>query len=99
MTKQSTSPLFPVNRVTNPSADFVQALQEDSNREDDWLYWASKVTARDEQMYCLERARYINPHSVEAAHGLHRLSRMAQPPKRPTPIARLRGLVFGRYEA
>ena len=101
MAKQSThtKSLFPVNRVTDPSIDFVKALQEDSNQEVDWLFWASKLTARDEQLYCLERALYINPNSREATDSRRHLSQTAQTVHRPVTFARRRWLVFGKYEA
>ncbi len=101
MAKQATNTksLFPVNHVTDPSADFVKALQEDSNQEADWLFWAARMTTREEQLYCLERARYINPSSTEAANGIRHLSRAAHQPSRPTPIARFRWMVSRGREA
>ncbi|MBK9745544.1 MAG: hypothetical protein IPO91_02080 [Chloroflexi bacterium] len=99
MAPQFTKSLFPVNRVTDPSIDFVKALQEDSNMEVDWLFWASKLTSRDEQLYCLERALYIHPNSREAADALRQLSQTTQSAHRPALVARRRWVTFGKSEA
>ena len=62
---------------------FAQALREDSNLEQDWLWFSTQVTEEKELRYCLERALYINPHSVEARRELARLARHqpAPPPR------------------
>ncbi|MBK9745163.1 MAG: hypothetical protein J0M07_11385 [Anaerolineae bacterium] len=78
MAKQTVRPMFPVNRVTQPSPDFAEALREDSNRIFDWLYWASRMKTRDEQLYCFERAHYIDPYNREALDGINQLQRAAQ---------------------
>jgi hypothetical protein len=45
----------------HPSALLTQALEEDSNRELDWLWYAEQLTDAVEQAYCRARARWITP--------------------------------------
>jgi hypothetical protein len=52
----------------NPSATLQQAINEDSNLEMDWLWFAEQVSDKAEARYCLNRALYINPNS-RAAHA------------------------------
>jgi hypothetical protein len=52
----------------NPSATLQQAINEDSNLEMDWLWFAEQVSDKSEIRYCLGRALYINPNS-RAAHA------------------------------
>ncbi len=100
MAKHSVKPIFPVNRITDPSPEFVKALREDSNYVNDWLFWASQMTARAEQLYCLERAHYINPTNPEAAEGIARL-RSADQRAAPVevPNIRQRWIFFSKREA
>lgn len=51
-----------------------QALQEDSNLEIDWLYYASRLERDDERCYCLQRALDINPGNQWARREIARLS-------------------------
>lgn len=60
--------------VKNPSAIFVEAVGEGSNRERDWLWYAEQVSGDAERRYCLERSLYINRNSREARQQLVSLS-------------------------
>lgn len=53
---------------------FARALQEDSNLERDWLWYATKMTSSAHQRYCLRRALEINPHSEAARRALAKLA-------------------------
>jgi hypothetical protein len=59
---------------------FARVLRENSNLEQDWLWLSTMVSGETELRHCLERALYINPHSVEARRELARLSRRQQAP-------------------
>jgi hypothetical protein len=63
---------------------FTQALNEDSNLEMDWLWYAAHMVGDAERRYCLNRALAINPHS-----GLARtaLSKLPKPPQAAGEIA------------
>ncbi len=63
------TPVLPQAPV-RPSALLAQALEEGSNLELDWIWYAAQLSALDERRYCLERARYINPASEEAHWAL-----------------------------
>lgn len=52
---------------------FSQAIQEDSNLETDWLWYAGRLERDDERCYCLQRAVQINPRSQPARRELARL--------------------------
>lgn len=52
---------------------FMQALEEDSNLEMDWLWLATQVTSTAQRRYALERAQQINPRSAVAKRGLKQL--------------------------
>lgn len=54
---------------------FMQAVEEDSNCEIDWLWLATKVHSTMQRRYALERALRINPHSGAARRGLRQLRR------------------------
>lgn len=47
--------------VSNPSALFLQAVQQDSNLEMDWWWLIERVSSQAERAYCLERILHINP--------------------------------------
>jgi ABC-type antimicrobial peptide transport system ATPase subunit len=63
-----------MNRKTTPinitSAVIQQALQEDSNRAMDWLWYAEHITNASEKRYCLERALHIDPKNIQAAQQI-----------------------------
>ncbi len=67
-----------------PGTPFARALQEDSNLEQDWLWFSTQVADEAELRYCLARALYIDAHSAEARRELDRLARrrLAAPPAR-----------------
>ncbi|MEQ8675028.1 MAG: hypothetical protein RLP44_19955 [Aggregatilineales bacterium] len=69
---------YPENNVTNPSPIFTKSLNEDYNREMDWLWVATKVTKIDEQVYCLRRALYISPNSHRVRYAMQDLLRESQ---------------------
>jgi hypothetical protein len=52
---------------------FAQALQENSNLELDWLWYAANMSRDIERRYCLQRALEINPHSSLASSALAKL--------------------------
>ena len=79
MAQQCTIPTYPVSRVTDPSPEFAQALHENSNYALDWLFWASRVKTREEQIYCFERAKYIDPACQEAVLSSATLRRELRP--------------------
>ena len=59
---------------------FLQAVEEDSNREMDWLWLATKVSSNAQRHYALEHALGINPRSAIAKHGLAQLRRRPDQP-------------------
>jgi hypothetical protein len=61
----------------NPSATLQQAINEDSNLEIDWLWFAEQVSDPSEIRYCLSRALYINPNSRAARAQLRTLEQPA----------------------
>lgn len=63
---------------------FTQALQEDSNLEMDWLWYAANMVGSAERRYCLNRALAINPHSSLARSAL---AKLAKPPQTTGEIA------------
>ncbi len=60
-----------------PTSDdiFMQALQEGSNLEIDWLWLATKVSSTAQRRYALQRALRINPRSARAKRGLEQICR------------------------
>ena len=54
---------------------FAQALNEDSNLELDWLWYATKMTTTAQRRVCFQRALQINPHSEGAKRALVMLAR------------------------
>lgn len=54
---------------------FMQAVQEHSNLEMDWLWLATKVSSIAQCRYALERALQINPRSALAKRGLAQIRR------------------------
>ncbi len=62
-----------MNTVANPSALFLQALQQDSNLEMDWWRLIQRVRSQAERAYCLERILHINPTHKAAQHELKAL--------------------------
>jgi hypothetical protein len=52
----------------------ARALQEDSNLELDWLWYAANMTSSAHQRYCLRRALEINPDSEMAQRALAKLA-------------------------
>lgn len=65
-----------------------QLLQEDSNREDAWLWMSVAVDSIDKSVVCLDNVLRINPHNQQAAAALHRLR--AAEIARETRLSRLR---------
>lgn len=63
-------PTRPILTMSNPSAFLREQIQDDSNRELDWLWAASQVTQPEEIRYCLERALYINPMNRDTHYAL-----------------------------
>jgi hypothetical protein len=59
---------------------FIEAIEDDSNLEMDWLWFATKVTSNSQRQYCLQRALHINPHSRLAKRGLAQLRRRPNQP-------------------
>ncbi|MBK8021061.1 MAG: hypothetical protein IPK19_06405 [Chloroflexi bacterium] len=70
----------------------AQAIQEDSNHELDWLYFASMMTTAEEQRYCLERALHINPKSQSALRALRALDK-----QQPAAASATRRSSVGRF--
>ncbi len=54
---------------------FAQALNEDSNLELDWLWYATKMTSNAQRRVCFQRALQINPDSEAAKRALVTLAR------------------------
>jgi hypothetical protein len=52
---------------------FAQALQEESNLELDWLWYAVNMTTDVQRRYCFRRALAINPDSELAKRALAQL--------------------------
>lgn len=63
----------PALSMSIPSNFLRQQIQEDWNRERDWLWAASQVTHSEEIHYCLERALYMNPKNRDTRYSLSRL--------------------------
>lgn len=63
---------------------FAQAVQESSNLELDWLWYATQMTDVAEQRYCLLQALEINPESEMARRALANLPHEAM---ETTPLA------------
>ena len=61
-------------QLSHPSEAFMQALLEDSNYENEWLYSATVTENPLEVRYCLERALYINPRNQHTAYRLSKLN-------------------------
>ncbi|MBZ0315622.1 MAG: hypothetical protein K8L91_04320 [Anaerolineae bacterium] len=76
-----------MNTVSNPSALFLQAVQQDSNLEMDWWWVIQRVSSPAERAYCLEKILHINPANKTAQRELKALQ------NQPTsaPIAAPRG--------
>ena len=55
------------------SSILEDAMQEDYNRELEWLWVAELVPNTLEREYCLRRALYINPTSLKAQQGLNEI--------------------------
>jgi hypothetical protein len=68
--RKQPSPIRPTLTMSSPSAFLREQIQDDSNRELDWLWAASQVTHPEEIRYCLERVLYINPMNRDAQHTL-----------------------------
>jgi hypothetical protein len=64
---------------SNPSEVLAQAIQEDSNREQDWLWYAEQVENDVERCYCLERALYINPKNRSTQIRVTELRKASRP--------------------
>jgi hypothetical protein len=59
--------------VTRAARLFAQALQEDSNYEMDWLWYAANMASDSQRRFCLERALQLNPDSEMARRALAKL--------------------------
>lgn len=59
-----------MNTVSNPSALFLQAVQQDSNLEMDWWWVIQQVSSQAERAYCLEKILHINPTNKVAQREL-----------------------------
>lgn len=82
--------------IHHPSPLFLRALEEDSNRELEWLWYADNVTSDAERSYCWQRALYINPQNLQTQEKLFALQRqhIQAPPRQNTNwLSRLRTLV------
>lgn len=66
---------YPEDLTGNLSAVLEDAIQEDYNRELEWLWVADIVPNAREREYCLRRALYINPTSRKARHGLNEIAK------------------------
>ncbi len=91
----------PTAPISSASPLFQQALQEDSNRLMDWLWYAGQMTSPAEQRYCYERALYINPLDERAARALRNLQTQDQAARAMTtpaahPLGRLVQALFPR---
>lgn len=80
-----------MNRPTAPistaSSLIQQALQEDSNRVMDWLWYAEQVTSLSEKQYCLARALYIDPTNSQAARQIKALAAEQKPNPQKSQVA------------
>jgi hypothetical protein len=56
--------------VVNPSETLREAISTDSNLSSDWLWYAGQLTSDSEQLYCYERALYIDPNDRTALRAL-----------------------------
>ena len=62
---------YPENLIANPSTILQEAIQEDYNRELEWLWIADVVPNNLEREYCLRRALYISPQNHKIRHALN----------------------------
>jgi hypothetical protein len=60
----------PENRIAQPSAVLAEMIRDGSNYEHEWLWAAQRVDDLQEKQYCLQRALYINPQSIDARRQL-----------------------------
>ena len=70
---------------------FAQALQENSNLELDWLWYAANMTGAFERRYCLNRALAINPDSSLARSALAKLPKQADASGETVALSRAAG--------
>lgn len=77
---ENMSEILSQHGVRTPSAIFLEAVNEGSNRERDWLWYAEQMPGEGERRYCWERALYINPESRLAQRHLARLQKRAVRP-------------------
>jgi hypothetical protein len=73
-------------QLTQPSEAFMEALIQDSNYENEWLYTATETQNTLEIRYCLERALYINPKNIHTAHRLAKLNRQMNTVREEAPV-------------
>jgi len=66
---------YPEDLKGKLSSVLEDAMQEDYNRELEWLWVADLVTSTREREYCLRRALYINPISRKAQHRLNEIAK------------------------
>lgn len=76
-----------MNIVSNPSALFLQAVQQDSNLEMDWWWLIQRIGSPAERAYCLEKILHINPTNRVAQRELKALENKSV----LTPVAAPRG--------
>ncbi len=62
-----------MNTGTNPSALFLQAVEQNSNFEMDWWWLIQRVSSKAEREYCLEKILHINPTNKMAQRELEML--------------------------
>lgn len=62
-------------QISQASDLFRRAINEDSNYENEWLWYADEVSNDKERLYCLKRALYINPHNHKTVASLQALNR------------------------
>lgn len=73
---------YPKDLMGNPSSVLEEAMQEDYNRELEWLWVADEVPSTLEREYCLRRALYINPTSRKAKQELNEIMKNRFPKKK-----------------
>jgi hypothetical protein len=61
MSENINNPMTSDSAVQHISALLVQAIDEGSNLELDWLWYAKQMNSSAERSYCLARALHINP--------------------------------------
>lgn len=66
---------YPEKLTGNLSSVLEEAMQEDYNREREWLWVADEVPNTREREYCLRRALYINPTNRKTQHRLETISK------------------------